>query len=583
MPKKTVFSRPTADESHSRNAFDRSFISNVNFPTGMLVPTFCQFVFGHSHVRLNQRSFFRTSQASKPAFPQLPMYTDYFYVPMHQLISSWNAFRTRTNDRFSSRIGLIQRLPALYKSDLTAALDAKANAGDHVEINDSLRLLDLLDYGVNKSQVANYGTSYSAGDFADIFDYGALSPLKLCAYQKVYYDHYRNTAYEVNDVQAYNLDDMYTLSGDNESSVYTWNTGRVEKLLEMHYVNYRRDLLNTIYPSLNFTAIAYPYSQQTGNQIPTNVVQGYVSDLSRNEAAYYTPWFSQNFVNIGASVLTPTVSNGNMQLQLPMSTSAIRASFALEKLLRVSAFTPQHVKDQFKARFGYMPKSSTLNESVRLGSFKNDIILGEVTSTASTTISGGVTTMLGAVGAKGVGASDYGKPISYDVPEDGFIIALSYVLPTMTYDSNRIDPINQQFTPEDWSLPEYENLGLQPILQKNVKMSRLSTDTDATMRQFGNVVLGYQPRDMQFKASVSENHGLFNVQEDLSSFVTHGKLDFAHGNVVNASYFKCVPTDVNALFVDAYDGTEESDHFFGCINHQFACIMDKPIFGVPNL
>ena len=109
MSKKTVFSNPTANESHSRNAFDRSLELNLNFSNGMLIPTFCQFFFGHSHVKLNQRSFFRTADLNTAAFPALPLYTDYFFVPMHQLLTNWNAFRSRTNDRFSARLGNISR------------------------------------------------------------------------------------------------------------------------------------------------------------------------------------------------------------------------------------------------------------------------------------------------------------------------------------------------------------------------------------------------------------------------------------------------------------------------------------------
>ena len=582
MAKKTVFSRPTANESHSRNAFDRSYVNNLNFSAGMLVPTMCQFVFGHSHVRLNQRSFFRTADVNKAAFPSLPMYTDYFYVPMHQILSNWNAFRSRTNDRFSSRLGNFSALPNFNKSQLVTALQSmRGNSSGDLQASEAIRLLDWLDYGWNHQQLRAQ-TNFSSTDFDDLNAVGSVTPLALCAYQKIYYDHYRNTAYEGNDVQAYNLDDLFTLSGDNEQ-LGTISSTRLLKFLRLHNVNYKRDFLNTVYPSLNFISAAINSFSIYNTFVPASVVQAY--DEFGTSSGISSPLFDGSAVNIGQ---IDKVYIGSQQsstyYQRPISTQAIRASFALEKLLRVSAFTPQHVKDQFQARFGYTPKSSNLHESVRLGSFKNEIVIGEVTATAA---SSNVT--LGTIGGKGVGAADFERTISYDVPEDGFIMALSYVLPTNTYDSCRVNQIHQQFQAEDWSLPEYENLGLQPLYMKNIFNDRTgSTDTDTAQIARGNFLFGYQPRDMQYKASVSVNHGEFVKGRTMEAWVLHGRWSVLQAlarspQAASADYFKCTPSDIDEIFVDAYDGTPESDQFFGHIVNSFGCIQDKPILGIPKI
>lgn len=575
MAKKTVFSRPTANESHSRNAFDRSYVNNLNFSAGMLVPTMCQFVFGHSHVRLNQRSFFRTADVNKAAFPSLPMYTDYYFVPMHQIISDWNGFRSRTNDRFSSKLGCKTRIPSFDKTGLVTALKSIiGNTQGDLEASEAIRLLDWLDYGWNHEQLRAQ-TNFANTDFDDLNAVGAVTPLALCAYQKIYYDHYRNTAYEPNDVQAYNLDDLYTLSGDYDVLGAISST-RLLKFLRLHNVNYKRDFLNTVYPSLNFiSSVANGY--QNTNTYPANIVNFYLN--GSGVLAGVNANYNDNAVDVNNSVTGQNPSLGSI-----VSTQNIRAAFALEKLLRVSAFTPQHVRDQFQARFGYTPKSSNLHESVRLGSFKNEIVIGEVTATAA---SSNVT--LGTIGGKGVGASDFENTISYDVPEDGFIMALSYVLPTNTYDSSRVSQVHQQFVPEDWSLPEYDNLGLQPLLMKNIFNDRTgAADTDSAQIARGNFIFGYQPRDMQYKASVSVNHGEFVKGRTMEAWVLHGRWSVLQAlarspQAASAAYFKCTPSDVDEIFVDAYDGTPESDQFFGHIVNSFGCIQDKPILGIPKL
>ena len=426
--KKTVFSSPTAKESHSRNAFPRSVVKNYNFSGGMLLPTFCQFYFGHSHARINQRSFIRTADVNTAAFPSLPFYTDFFYVPMHQILSNWNAFRSLTNDRFSARLGNISRLPSFGVADVRSAL-SDLNTNNVLDIvgnpafDGAFRLLDLLEYGWNYRQ-------YSIGGYGYLNATGNQTPLKLAVYQKIYYDHYRNTAYEPNDVEAYNLDDLYTLSGDNET-VGTISTARLEKFLQLHYVNYKRDFYNTIYPSLNFiSSLANGY--QSSWSIPNSVVGlGVGNILNRSDGSV-----------IGYNAVT-NFAGSLVDASGIVSVQNLRAAFALDKLVRVSSFAPQHVKDQFMARFGYSPKSSSMHESVRLGSFKNDVIIGEVTSTAAVDPSS-PGQRLGTIGGKGVGSAGFEKVISYDVPEDGFIMGLSYVLPVNTYDSDRVDPINPQ-------------------------------------------------------------------------------------------------------------------------------------------
>lgn len=592
MSKKTVFSNPTANESHSRNAFDRSLELNLNFSNGMLIPTFCQFFFGKSHVKLNQRSFFRTADLNTAAFPALPLYTDYFFVPMHQLLTNWNAFRSRTNDRFSARLGNISRLPTFSDESFSQMIYDNRTAEDDAGcrwVNGALRLADMLGYGKTNW---DYRILNEAGDVEGFPYVGAQTPLKACAYQKVYYDHYRNTAYEANNVDAYNLDDMYSLSQGNETVVSDISAQYLKDMFSLRYVNYRRDVFNTIYPSLNFISSA-AHGLQGQNTIPASVLgMGYITSAGVSGAyAANNPVIASNGMGVA-----PAASDGGA-VQFAFNLQNIRAAFALEKLLRVSAFTPQHVKDQFAARFGYTPKSATMHESVRIGSFKSTIICGEVTSTAQTDASevGG---RLGSIGGKGVGTGDYEKTVSYDVPEDGFIIAVSYILPRATYDSRRVDPINQQFVPEDWSLPEYENLGLQPLFVKNlVTTSHNSTHHGSQTKEIdlriANRILGYQPRDMQYKASVSENHGEFNKGRQLEKFVLHGHWDvfdymsdptLALPDGVNYKYFKARPSDLFTLFANNdTEGNEVYDQFFGNIVIQCGVIQDKPILGIPKL
>ena len=56
--------------------------------------------------------------------------------------------------------------------------------------NDRVRLFDMLGYGLNLSNYQKFVT------VPDCFN---VNPFRFLAYQKVYFDHYRNPLYELND------------------------------------------------------------------------------------------------------------------------------------------------------------------------------------------------------------------------------------------------------------------------------------------------------------------------------------------------------------------------------------------------
>lgn len=568
MAKKTVFSNPVAKESLPRNSFPMSFVKNLNFSAGMLVPTFVKFVHGHSHVRLNQQTFMRTADVNTAAFPPLPMYTDFYFVPCTQIMSNWNDFKTHTNDQYSASLPFPRALPSFSVTEVNNIITSEAvdGSGYYDYASGAIRLFDLLGYGFNYNHLIGR---------QNVPLVGRQNVLFACAYQKVYYDHYRNTAYEQNDVFAYNIDDKTA----SQSSSFLSND-RLLNMFKLRYVNYRRDALNTIYPSLNFVAYSAGGMELRQN-LPDNLL-GLVGSPNIAE----TPDFEG---------IAPNIDLSNTILEYPagFTLDNMRAAYALEKLLRVSSFAPQHVVDQFQARFGYRPKSASMRESIRLKSFKNDIIIGEVTATAETGSDGAQ--RLGSIGGKGVGASSPDYALSYDTPEDGILIGVSYVLPELTYDSSRVDLVNMALSAEDFALPEYANLGLQPVFMKNVRTITEddfeTTPTSSQLVEANNKILGLQPRDMQFKSSVSTNHGLFLTNNNLSPFVVHGLKDFPNrgtqytSNGLDMYYFKCLPSDLDSIFVTAYPktGDEKYDQFYGHFEYRLNIIQDKPIFGIPNL
>lgn len=580
MAKTSVLSRPLPDQHLPRNTFDRSFFKNLNWSSGMLLPVFCQFVPVGSSGSINRSIFMRTAAVNTAAFPKLDTHIDFYKVPLKLLMTRYNEFKLNISDCNSS--GLIngtiqddppQTLPFMewqvlnQMADITGSGQSTDIVGDRIG-NGVRRLADLLGYN-------DKFLTWSQSQQSDIATM-RLQTFRFQAYQKVYYDHYRNTAYESNNPFAYNADFLYSQQSRvslGEYGINDMNNG----ILTLRYVNYRKDFFQNIYPALN-----YVVSNPSGINwdIPSNLFP--FSPIPTSAVVTYSG-------NGGQVLAHSNVESSGGASFVNVSVQQLRAAFALDKLMRLSAYAPKHVKDQLQSRFGVSVSAASSYESQYLGSFKNDIVIGEVTSTADTEqISPGYGEGLGAIGGRGVGGEQRGKDIHFDVTGDdgdSIIIGVMYSLARSVYDANRLDSFNFKFTREDLFNPEFMDLGLRPVTLKEV----YTPLQGATLAQL-NTILGYVPRDQEYKLGIDENHGLFKETQQLSIFTNHTNTALVQrGHTlgtagVNASWFKMSPSDLDSIFVTAYDADDQStDQFFGNIEFKFISRQNMSVHGQPRL
>lgn len=548
--KNSVLGRPLPDASIPRNGFDRSFTSKVNWSAGMLLPVFCKFGLKGSHNRINRRVFMRTADVNTAAFERMDTHIDFFAVPIRYLWSHYDNFYLNINDTNSSALIFDPEQYQIGSANLSIPTQVPSfnlnlpSEPDWMQdtylIEDgtpfrlgAIRLLDMLGYG---------------GDI--YFNSGSMSQqvnaLPLLAYQKIYYDHYRNTAYENNNPYAYNADFLYI-----KDQAPTYGSDDLANLLHLRFINYRNDYYNNLYPSLD-----YSVSTPNGSDwsIPGSVVgAGSNTTVIRGLVAPS---------NSGATI---TFSGfPNRTTNIAVGAQSLRALFALDKLLRASAYAPKHVKNQYEARFGIKFPDYVGMESQRLGSFMNDVVIGEVTATSNSQSEAGFQP-LGTIGGKGVGSAQFEKDIEFNLAEDSIIMGIMYTIPRSSYDSNFIEKFNLRQTRNDFFQPEFMNLGLQPMYRKEF-VFRNNTEIN-------NTILGYTERYIEDKLSVDVNHGLFRKNGALSVFTSHSNATQREGNPttngVSYSYFKVKPSDLNSIFMSAYDGEQLNDQFYGYFEFKF--------------
>lgn len=583
MPR-SVLSRPKVSHSQGRNAFDRSFVSNFHQSAGMIIPVMMEPCVAGTKGVINRRVFTRGVPVVAPAFQDVQQHFDFFKIPLRLLLTAWNDWKLNINDINSSTVGadwtsatLNLSLPTSvprfnFGSNLNTRIMTlsgfQAQAGARF-LNNANRLLEGLGYG----RMQSYSQVSESPNVQSLF--------ALAAYQKVYFDHYRNSTYESNNPFAYNLDYLYSTAIGTAGDLGSVPSGtewiRLRDMLTLRYVNYRNDYFHNIYPALTFS-VSSP--DGTSWQIPTGVQQINWSSISSNQ--YPT-------INNGSVAAKVTIASNQFGTITPQN---IRAAFALDKLLRASAYTPKHVRDQFKARFGVDVGVKNSFESERIGSFYHTINFGEVTNQAASQ-----DYSLGEIAGKAIGADNFGKDLHFYCEEDSIILGVSYILPRGMYDSMQ-DEWNSKLVREDFFQPEFQNLGLRPIYGKYFFQSDQGTISP-------NAIIGYTVPNQRYKIGRDLNFGQFRsdtyvygvasgsvvhsyVPGVFSPFTVHTTFAgyFQSQSAVSSDFFKVRPSDLDDIFVSAYDssnGDPRTDHFFSNVQFKLAVTSPMDVHGQPYL
>lgn len=591
----SVLTRPKVALSVDRSAADRSRIGNFHSHAGLLDMVLCEPCIAGTKGVINRKSFTRSSQVLFPAFINVKEYYDFFKVPLRYLWSRWNDWKLNINDLHSTMQNTLNPRSSANPASPNLALP---NTCPRVDFKGVYQL-----YELTISQSVSFTTE--ANNFLRLADQcgymhraasdsqsNTLNLFKAAAYQKVYYDHYRNTTYESNNPFAYNFD-WLNIGGDasnvdhngqfNLSSATDCDV--LQMIFKMHYVNWQNDFFHNIYPALNYT-VSVPNGSNWS--VPSSVLFDFAGNSSGQSS----------------SPLSSVGNAGQVGINYPrtdwdkysvVSVQQIRAAFALDKLMRASAYTPKHVKDQLKSRFGVDVGDKVSFESERIGGFVSDVNFGEVTQTVDTSAAGSPSN-LGSVGGKGVGMSDFESDLNFYCEEDSLIVGIHYFIPTALYDKAQ-DEWSQKLYREDFFQPEFQNLGLRPIVQKNIQGSALLSSS------YSNSIVGYTVPNELYKIGKNENFMMFNyrynmfgydsannkykfytnMQSPLSSFVTHSNYSPTVINSIDANYFKVKPSSLDPLFAEQFDGTPASDQFFGSYRIKFAVVHPMDVHGQPSL
>lgn len=457
---RNLFQKSSPSPHLPRNVFDLSQNQVFSAKCGQLLPVFIDEVNPNESFKISTSSFLRTMPLNTASYARFNQRVDFFFVPFRLLCNrffttlfgtqfSTTSHASNTPSDFSNlRISREQLNKSLIRFNAAGNLDV---FGCHMFDNAS-KLLDLLGYG--NFYYLKYGNL--ADDVKrDLEKYGpSLLPFRLCAYQKVYEDYFRQTDYEASS-NSWNLDKYF----DNPSNT-SLAQAAFEPLLVMRYANCNRDYFSATHPSFQGATFLVnpvqfpsdrglfgPNSMQIDDFNPPTSLK---SSVRTGVTSQTQPSISQYDSNIKSNDMIGFAGAYN-KADVNVSAASIRVAFALDKLYRSTIEAADgSYSSQVKAHFGFSMKHDPYR-SIYIGGSSSPIQINEVLTTANT--EGGTT---GDIYGRGLSLNN-SSVLNFTSNEHGFIIGIFSVVPTNLYPSVGVDYMNTAFNRTQWFQPEFNS------------------------------------------------------------------------------------------------------------------------------
>ena len=245
MANSSVLGHPNNVPRLAREGFNLNQVYTFTASTGMLLPVWYDLLNPGETIKGAPSFLLRSDAFLAPAMADIDCFCDLFFVPMQKIFSPFGEWFYQIDDMRSDFIDssdFTEYLPICTSElgnnpfagfDPTVFNDYNRNMPGS-GINETYgfglhRLMQHLGYNP-QSLFFSLVDTYNWQDedsittplkpFVDIVKNVScpnFSPYLFCAYQGIYYDYYRNSEYESNNVKAYNLDTYF--NGDNGGEI----------------------------------------------------------------------------------------------------------------------------------------------------------------------------------------------------------------------------------------------------------------------------------------------------------------------------------------------------------------------------
>lgn len=470
-----LLKNPVYKNNEGYDSFDMSQRVSFSSSVGQLLPVYYDLLSPGDKITINDQMTTRTLTLKSAVMTDLVDVIDYFFIPLEQIYSLFGSFYYGVDDRKStfvaSKSSISRYLPAFDTTALMGDLLSASISDDVGEnyLNGCLRLMDC--FGIS---AMNYYKCYTNenGNFNH-----PLVPIFFAAYQKVYSDFYRLDDFQPNTPENYNLDKYY-----NNTGLIT--SGFPVGMFMLRHRPYAKDFFKNVFRSPLIAAGYNDTSDHASSLINTqymNQVNNWLSGQKEFETVDTGSASSTNNAQGDRTVSINVPShNGNTWVAArSLNTANFRSMFALEKLLEVTRRAGKSYDLQTLAHWGVKTDTFESDRVYFLGSHESPIVVRDVISTADSqaTVSGVTSTSIsGDVVGKGYGYSRGKSPIKFTAKKHGILLAIYSCVPKIDYNQLGFDKLHTLMERTDFPIPEFANLGMQPLFGYQANLSDSLTD-----------------------------------------------------------------------------------------------------------
>lgn len=201
----------------------------------------------------------------------------------------------------------------------------------------------------------------------------------------------------------------------------------------------------------------------------------------------------------------------------------LREAIALQKFAEMRQIFGSTYEKMLQSDFGVKPKDERLNNSEILSTGRGLLQFLEVLATAET----GSTTDVGDMKGHAIAAVKTNKYRAF-FPEHGYLISYVTIRPKPIY-TQGIERHWLKNSKEDFYNPMLENMGMQPVTNKEIKHNHATPDG----------VFSYEPMYNEYRHSYNR---FFGEMTDTLDYWHMGR-QFATDPALNSSFITCTPTD----------------------------------------
>jgi hypothetical protein len=531
-----------------RSQFDMSHTKRLTTRAGRLTPVYIQEAIPGDTFNGSTEILLRLAPLLAPIYDMLTMFVHFFFVPNRLLWKEWEDFIT------GGRLGV--------------GIDpAQAPVPPFMDINS---MANSVPGCFEKSSLADYLGVPIFSNFDDVsfpadYDQRYIDYLPFAAYQKVWYDYYRDRNFVADDFLQFPLDSGLGAPGTGTNAQYVnIRTRAWEHDYFTSALPYTQRGTEVLMPIAGSGSVSYLSTSQVlnedGDTFATNARVGSGSVVANNLQAYNTG---------GTSLGNARIENID-EVLLENSSSTIndfRQAYALQVWLERNEVAGSRYNESTLAHFGVRPQDERLQRAEYLGGGRIPVKISEIVSTAYSN-DGDATVPLANLAGHGITYGNTNR-FRYFCPEHGFIIGIMSIMSPPSYHQG-LPRMFQRKTFLDYPWPTFAKLGEQEV--HNYELYAIPENLLATNGEYP--LFGYNSRYSDWKNQFNTTHGDFH--DDLLFWTL--TREFGGTPVLGTGFTTYTDSVQDRIF--AVNGG--ADNFWCMVHNHVTVVRCLPYFGTPN-